>query len=54
MKERFLTWWRKNNLTLSAITGETFTNGDVVLTHVGLVAFIMLMASAGWIERLCQ
>ena len=47
MKQRFLIWWRKNNMTLSAIAGETFTNGQVVCTHIGLVVFLMVAIAAG-------
>lgn len=47
MKQRFLIWWRKNNMTFSAIAGETFTNGQVVCTHVGLVVFLMVAIAAG-------
>ena len=47
MKQRFLKWWGKNNMTLSAITGETFTNGQVVCTHIGLVVFLMVMGLIG-------
>lgn len=48
MKEKFLAWWQKNNMTFSAIAGESFTNGQVVCTHVGLVVFLMVM---GLIEK---
>ena len=37
----------KNNMTFSAITGETFTNADVVYTHIGLVAFLALLCIFG-------
>lgn len=47
MKEKFLAWWQKNNMTFSAITGETFTNAEVVYSHIGLVAFLMLMGLIG-------
>lgn len=47
MKQRFLIWWRKNNMTFSAIAGETFTNGQVVCTHIGLVIFLMVAIAAG-------
>jgi hypothetical protein len=47
MKQRFLIWWRKNNMTFSAIAGETFTNGQVVCTHIGLVVFLMVAIAAG-------
>ena len=47
MKQRFLKWWHKNNMTFSAIAGETFTNGQVVCTHVWLVAFLLVMGLIG-------
>ena len=47
MKQRFLKWWRKNNMTFSAIAGETFTNGQVVCTHIGLVVFLLVAIAAG-------
>ena len=47
MKEKFLNWWQKNNMTFSAITGESFTNGQVVLTHIGLMVFLMVAIAAG-------
>ena len=47
MKEKFLNWWQKNNMTFSAITGETFTNAQVVYTHIGLVAFLIVLVIAG-------
>jgi hypothetical protein len=47
MKEKFFKWWQKNNMMFSAIAGETFTNGQVVCTHVGLVAFLLVMGLIG-------
>ena len=47
MKEKCLNWWQKNNMTFSAITGESFTNGQVILTHIGLVVFLMVAIAAG-------
>ena len=47
MKQKFLVWWQKNNMTFSAIAGETFTNGQVVLTHIGLVLFLIIAIIAG-------
>ena len=47
MKQRFLTWWRDTNMTFSAIAGETFTNREVVYTHIGLVVFLMLLGMVG-------
>ena len=47
MKQRFLKWWHKNNMTFSAIAGETFTNREVVYTHIGLVLFTIALGIAG-------
>ena len=47
MKEKFLKWWHMNNMTFSAIAGETFTNAEVVYTHLGLVAFLLVMGLIG-------
>ena len=47
MKQRFMEWMDKNNMTFSAICGETFTNAEVVYTHLGLVAFFILMGIVG-------
>lgn len=47
MKEKFLAWWQKNNIMFSAIAGESFTNGQVVLTHIGLVVFLIVAIAAG-------
>ena len=47
MKEKFLKWWHRNNMTFSAIAGESFTNGQVILTHIGLVVFLIVAIAAG-------
>ena len=47
MKQRFLNWWRKNNMTFSAIAGETFTNAEVLYTHVGAVVFLIVLGMIG-------
>ena len=47
MKEKLKNWMGKNNMTFSAIAGESFTNGQVVLTHIGLVVFLMVAIAAG-------
>ncbi len=47
MKQRFQKWMRRNNMTFSAIAGETFTNAEVVYTHVGLVVFLMVLGLFG-------
>lgn len=47
MKEKFQKWMRKNNMTFSAICGETFTNAEVVYTHIGLVVFLIVLGMIG-------
>lgn len=47
MKEKFQKWMRKNNMTLSAIAGETFTNAEVVYTHIGAVVFLIVLGIIG-------
>ena len=47
MKKKFNEWMRRNNMTFSAIAGETFTNAEVVYTHIGLVAFLIVLGLAG-------
>ena len=47
MKEKFQKWMRKNNMMFSAIAGETFTNAEVVYTHIGLVVFLMVLGLIG-------
>ena len=47
MKEKIQKWMRRNNMMFSAITGETFTNAEVVYTHIGLVVFLIVLGIAG-------
>ena len=47
MKEKFQKWMRRNNMTFSAIAGETFTNAEVVYTHIGVVVFLIVLGVAG-------
>ena len=47
MKQKFLEWWQKNNMTFSAIAGETFTNAEVVYTHIGAVVFLIVIGLVG-------
>jgi len=47
MKKNFLRWMRRNNMTFSAVAGETFTNAEVVYTNIGLVAFLIVMGLTG-------
>mgnify|MGYP006988385606 FL=1 len=47
MKQKFNEWMDRNNMTFSAIAGETFTNAEVVYTHIGLVVFIIIAGVVG-------
>lgn len=47
MKENFSNWMRRNNMMFSAIAGETFTNAEVVYTHIGLVVFLVVLGIVG-------
>ena len=47
MKEKFNEWMSRNNMMFSAMAGETFTNAEVVYTHIGLVAFLIILGVAG-------
>ena len=47
MKEKIKNWMGKNNMTFSAIAGETFTNAQVVYTHIGAVVFLIVLGMIG-------
>lgn len=47
MKEKFNEWMSRNNMMFSAMAGETFTNADVVYTHIGLVVFFVVLGIFG-------
>ena len=47
MKEKIKEWMGRNNMTFSAIAGETFTNAEVVYTHIGLVVFFIVLGMIG-------
>ena len=47
MKEKFWKWMSKNNMMFSAIAGETFTNAQVVYTHIGLLVFLVVIGLIG-------
>ena len=47
MKKRFNEWMGRNNMTFSAIAGETFTNREVVYAHLGVVVFLIVVGIAG-------
>ena len=43
MKEKIMNWMGKNNMTFSAVCGETFTNAQVVYTHIGAMVFLIVL-----------
>ena len=47
MKEKIKEWMGRNNMTFSAIAGETFTNAQVVYAHVGAVVFLIVIGLIG-------
>ena len=47
MKEKIKEWMGRNNMMFSAIAGETFTNSEVVYTHIGLVVFLVVIGLIG-------
>ena len=47
MEKKIKEWMGRNNMTFSSITGETFTNAEVVYTNLGLVVFMIVLGIAG-------
>ena len=47
MKEKIKEWMGRNNMMFSAICGETFTNAEVLYTHVGAVVFLIVLGMIG-------
>ena len=47
MEKKIKEWMGRNNMMFSAICGETFTNAEVVYTHIGLVVFLIILGIAG-------
>ena len=47
MKEKFNEWMSRNNMMFSAMASETFTNAEVVYTHIGLVVFFVVLGICG-------
>ena len=47
MKKKIKEWMGRNNMMFSAIAGETFTNAEVIYTHIGLVVFLIVLGIAG-------
>ena len=47
MKKRFQKWMGRNNMMFSAIAGETFSNADVVYTHIGMIVLLVVLGLIG-------
>jgi hypothetical protein len=39
---KFSEWMEKTNKTFSIITGEKFTNAEVIYTHIGAVLVLVM------------
>ena len=51
--ENLKKWWNERSETFTLLCGtegDTFTHGEVVLTHVGLAAFFVVLGVAGMLE----
>ena len=51
MKKKIQNWMGQKNDTFSSITGETFTNAEVVYTHIGLLSFLIMLGVVGYFFR---
>ena len=47
MRKNFRNWMEKPNMVFSAIAGETFTNAQVMYTHLGLLVFFAILGLFG-------
>ena len=47
MKEKIKEWMGRNNMMFSAICGETFTNAEVVYTHIGMIVLLVVLGLIG-------
>lgn len=45
-------WLAKKNEPFSLLVGENFTNKEVVLAHVGVIAVVAACCLAEWINNL--
>ena len=46
-------WLNAKSETFTALCGtegDVFTHGDVVKVHLGLLAFLIILGVAGWLE----
>ena len=53
MEQQVRAWSRRKSETFTALCGtegDVFTHGDVVRAHLYLVAVLLMMCVAGWLE----
>lgn len=50
LSRNLVTWLATKNEWFSAFTGETVTNKHVLLAHLYMVALVVVMMVAGWLE----
>lgn len=52
--EQAAAWWNTKSVTFTRLfateEGEAFTQGQVVLAHLGVLLFIIILGVAGWLE----
>ena len=52
MRQRFHHWLNQKSETFALLTGEDFTHREVLLVHIGMLAFILLLGIAGHFDRM--
>ena len=50
MKAKLAKWWDEKSMTVSYISGEDYTHGEVVVGHLFLFVLLLLSIVANWIE----
>ena len=48
MKKTIEKWWNRRNAAYSTMCNEEFTNGEVVLTHAGILVMLLACCLAEW------
>ena len=48
MKKTIEKWWNRRNAAYSTMCNEEFTNGEVVLTHAGVLVMLLACCLAEW------
>ena len=50
MSKKFNEWMSRKSNWFSTICGDTFTNAEVVYTHLGLIVFLIILGLVGNLE----